>query len=86
MLITMKEEMEMIKITFMGAGSTVLAKNVLGDCMCTPALQNAEIALYDIDEKRLKESEILLHAINKNMNQSRAVIKGYHGVENRRLH
>ena len=28
----------MIKITFMGAGSTVFARNVLGDCMCTPAL------------------------------------------------
>lgn len=26
----------MVKITFMGAGSTVFARNVLGDCMCTP--------------------------------------------------
>ncbi|MCI9335826.1 MAG: hypothetical protein HFI98_14075, partial [Lachnospiraceae bacterium] len=42
----------MLKITFMGAGSTVFARNVLGDCMCTPALREAEIALYDIDEKR----------------------------------
>ena len=39
----------MIKITFMGAGSTVFARNVLGDCMCTPALRESEIALYDID-------------------------------------
>jgi alpha-galactosidase len=39
----------MIKITFLGAGSTVFARNVLGDCMCTPSLQDAEIALYDID-------------------------------------
>jgi alpha-galactosidase/6-phospho-beta-glucosidase family protein len=38
-----------MKITFLGAGSTVFARNVLGDCMCTPALQDAEIALYDID-------------------------------------
>lgn len=82
--IKFKEESNMIKITFMGAGSTVFAKNVLGDCMRTPALQNAEIALYDIDEKRLKESEILLNAINKNVNESRAVIMGYHGVENRK--
>lgn len=37
----------MIKITFMGAGSTVFARNVLGDCMCTPALRESEIALYD---------------------------------------
>ena len=39
----------MPKITFMGAGSTVFAKNVLGDCMMTPALEDAVIALYDID-------------------------------------
>ena len=42
-----------MKITFMGAGSTVFLKNVLGDTMLTPALQNAEYALYDIDAHRL---------------------------------
>ena len=64
-----------MKITFMGAGSTVFARNVLGDCMCTPALCEAEIALYDINEERLKDSEIILGAINKNVNESRATIK-----------
>ena len=73
-----------MKITFMGAGSTVFARNVLGDCMCTPALQNCEIALYDIDEKRLEDSRIILSAINKNVNEERAVIKTYLGVENRK--
>lgn len=65
----------MIKITFMGAGSTVFARNVLGDCMCTPALRESEIALYDIDEKRLEDSRIILSAINHNVNEDRAVIK-----------
>lgn len=74
----------MLKITFMGAGSTIFARNVLGDCMCTPALRECEIALYDIDAKRLEESEIILNAINKNVNESRAVIKTYLGVENRK--
>lgn len=74
----------MPKITFMGAGSTVFARNVLGDCMCTPALRDSEIALYDIDQKRLEESEIILGAINKNTNEGRAVIKTYLGVENRK--
>lgn len=74
----------MFKITFMGAGSTVFARNVLGDCMCTPALRECEIALYDIDGTRLKESEIILRAINRNVNQDRAVIKTYLGVENRK--
>ena len=73
-----------MKITFMGAGSTVFARNVLGDCMCTPALQESEIALYDIDAARLKDSEIILSAINRNVNENRALIKTYLGVENRR--
>lgn len=52
--------------------------------MCTPALCEAEIALYDINEERLKDSEIILGAINKNVNESRATIKTYLGVENRK--
>ena len=55
----------MLKITFMGAGSTVFAKNVLGDTLVTEALRECEIALYDIDANRLKESEVVIHAINK---------------------
>ena len=67
----------MVKITFMGAGSTVFARNVLGDCMCTPALCDAEIALYDIDGERLNDSYVILSAINKNVNQGRASIHTY---------
>ena len=74
----------MVKITFMGAGSTVFARNVLGDCMCSPALCDSEIALYDIDKERLEHSFQILSAINKNINQDRAVIRTYHDVENRR--
>ncbi|HJA65020.1 MAG TPA: alpha-glucosidase/alpha-galactosidase [Candidatus Mediterraneibacter cottocaccae] len=74
----------MLKITFMGAGSTVFARNVLGDCMCSPALRECEIALYDIDGTRLKESEIILSAINHNVNRDRAQIRTYLGVENRK--
>ena len=67
----------MVKICFIGAGSTIFARNVLGDTMLTPSLQDAEIALYDIDEKRLKESELMLKTINKNSNQNRAKIKSF---------
>ena len=74
----------MAKITFMGAGSTVFARNVLGDCMCSPALRDSQIALYDIDRQRLEDSEIILNAINKNVNEGRAQIKTYLGVENRK--
>ena len=74
----------MLKITFMGAGSTIFARNVLGDVMCTPALRQCEIALYDIDEIRLHESQQILQTINRNINGGRAVIKSYLGPENRR--
>ena len=74
----------MLKITFMGAGSTVFARNVLGDVMCTPALRECEIALYDIDAIRLNESFQILSVINKNVNEGRAVLKTYLGVENRK--
>ena len=73
----------MPKITFMGAGSTVFAKNVLGDCMMTPALAESEIALYDIDATRLDESARMLEAINRN-NGSKAKIDRYLGVSQRK--
>ncbi len=53
----------MTKITFIGAGSTVFAKNLLGDILSFPELAGAEIALYDIDAERLKTSEIVAHKV-----------------------
>ncbi|GAB6929213.1 alpha-galactosidase MelA [Paenibacillus sp. JCM 10914] len=66
----------MSKITFIGAGSTVFAKNVLGDCMQTPALQGFELALFDIDPVRLKDSENMLNNIKKTSG-STCVVKSY---------
>lgn len=74
----------MIKITFMGAGSTVFAKNVLGDSLLTPALCESEIALYDIDSERLEESYSLIFRMNENINSSRARITKYLGTESRK--
>ena len=73
-----------MKITFLGAGSTVFARNVIGDAMCTDSLRDSTFALYDIDAKRLEESKIILEAINRNVNNSRAKIEAYLGVENRK--
>lgn len=72
------------KITFLGAGSTIFAKNILGDSMLTPSLQDAEIALYDIDAQRLEESFLMLSTLNTTINQGRARIAKYLGVENRK--
>lgn len=64
----------MAKITFLGAGSTVFAKNVLGDSMTVPALQDFEFALFDIDQERLKDSEKMLNNIKKNLNSTVKVV------------
>jgi len=74
----------MPKITFMGAGSTVFAKSVLGDSLLVPSLTDAHIALYDIDATRLKESKFMLDILNKNINNGRARITAHLGVKNRR--
>ena len=69
----------------MGAGSTVFAKNVLGDCMlCEAISRELEIALYDIDGDRLEESHQLIEALNKKYNDGKTVIKSYLGIENRK--
>ncbi len=49
----------MTKIAFIGAGSTVFMKNLIGDALSMPALSGAKIALMDIDRKRLEESELV---------------------------
>ena len=50
----------MTTVTFIGAGSTVFAKNLAGDILQRPALRGATIRLMDIDPKRLEESEIVV--------------------------
>ena len=47
------------KIAFIGAGSTVFMKNIIGDVLQRPALAGAHISLMDIDKVRLGESEIV---------------------------
>src|SRR5258708_39696910 len=51
------------KITFIGAGSTVFAKNLLGDILSFPELADSSICLYDIDRERLATSERVAHRI-----------------------
>lgn len=72
-----------MKITFMGAGSTVFARNVLGDCMSTESLRDATFALYDIDADRLEESRVILEAIRLQKG-GYGKIECYLGAENRK--
>ena len=74
----------MPKITFMGAGSTIFAKSIIGDCMCSVALRDSHFALYDIDSDRLRESKMMLESLNQNINLGRARITGHLGVRSRK--
>jgi alpha-galactosidase len=53
----------MPKITFIGAGSTVFAKNLLGDILSFPELADSAISLFDIDPERLRTSEIVARKV-----------------------
>lgn len=66
----------MFKLCFIGAGSTVFAKNLIGDCLLTPELGGFEAALYDIDPVRLEESRLMLENLRNRYNK-KAVIKSY---------
>jgi alpha-galactosidase len=55
----------MPKIAFIGAGSTVFAKNLMGDILSFPELADSTLALHDIDSERLKTSEIVAYKVAK---------------------
>lgn len=72
-----------MKITFMGAGSTVFVRKVIGDCMLSSVLTDSTFALYDIDPVRLHESKEILEAMKKSIGAS-GVIECYLGPEQRK--
>ncbi|MEP2531375.1 alpha-glucosidase/alpha-galactosidase [Shimia sp.] len=53
----------MTKIAFIGAGSTIFMKNIVGDALLTQALADSHFALMDIDPARLAESETVAKAM-----------------------
>lgn len=64
-----------MKITFLGAGSTVFCKNVLGDCILSEELDTFEIALFDIDSKRLDDSYTIVNGLKNKYNPKITVNK-----------
>lgn len=52
-----------VKITLIGAGSTVFTRNLLGDILSYPELAQCEVALHDIDPHRLALSEKVAHRL-----------------------
>ena len=67
----------MKKIVFIGAGSIIFVKNLIGDCMLTPSLCDSEFALLDINREKLYLAEGMLKNLNRNVNGGRATVKAY---------
>ncbi len=57
----------MPKICFLGAGSTVFAKSVLGDCMHVDSLRGSTLVLVDIDPERLADSQVMVDNLNRTL-------------------
>ncbi|QHI68039.1 alpha-glucosidase/alpha-galactosidase [Tichowtungia aerotolerans] len=73
-----------MKITFMGAGSTIFVKNIMGDVFLTESLRDVEVALYDIDQQRLEDSRQIVDSLNQSINEGRATVSAYFGEEQRK--
>ncbi|MBB4567152.1 alpha-glucosidase/alpha-galactosidase [Rhizobium leucaenae] len=61
------------KITFIGAGSTVFMKNIIGDVLQRPALTGAKIALMDLNPQRLDESAVVARKMASTLGASATV-------------
>jgi alpha-galactosidase len=53
----------MAKVTFIGAGSTVFAKNLMGDILSFPELANSTLTLFDVNQERLETSKIVAEKV-----------------------
>lgn len=70
-----------LKIVFLGAGSVVFLKNVIGDCFLTEGLEDSHYALYDINSDRLDEAGKVVNSLNHNINHDRATYSTYLGED-----
>lgn len=64
----------MPKVTLIGAGSTVFARNLMSDCLSYPALNESTYVLYDIDESRLETSYKMAQKVAKSWNANPKII------------
>ena len=67
-----------LKITFLGAGCSVFARNVLGDCMIHQELEDMVFSLYDIDEQRLEDSYLMLNSMKHHFGKN-VILEKYVG-------
>ena len=53
----------MAKISFIGAGSTVFARHLLGDLLAFPELAASHLVLHDLEARRLATSETVANRV-----------------------
>ena len=63
----------MTKLAFIGAGSTVFMKNIVGDMLHFESLRDAHVALMDIDAVRLEESAAVARGMVRTMGSGTTV-------------
>ena len=63
----------MARVAFIGAGSVVFTKNLLGDILALPELRDIEIALHDIDPDRLATAEAMVRYVARERGASPAI-------------
>jgi len=68
-------------ICLIGAGSNIFCKNVLGDCLCTPALEGSTIRLFDIDPVKLDLSRRLMEKLNEKLGSHATIVATTHREE-----
>lgn len=74
-----------MKTVFIGAGSTVFVKNLIGDIFLSSRIpESMEIALYDIDSERLEDSRRMIDVMNQRYNHGNATITVHLGPSARR--
>ena len=63
----------MARVAFVGAGSVVFTKNLLGDILSFPELRDVEIALHDIDPDRLATAEAMARFVARERSATPAI-------------
>lgn len=63
----------MARVAFIGAGSVVFTKNLLGDILAFPELHGVEIALHDIDPDRLSTAEAMARYVARERGAAPAI-------------
>src|SRR4029078_6478116 len=67
------EGVAVARVAFIGAGSVVFTKNLLGDVLALPELRDIEIALHDIDPDRLATAEAMARYVARERGASPAI-------------